>query len=710
MSESTKRNTKYFSQKDQLHLLQLRARKAVHENRNPDDENKRESEEFRQAQLVPREWRLIPKGIDLYRWQEECLVVWKKNDFKGTVKVATGGGKTLFALAAAQFVQNNREQQLCLVIVVPTIVLMNQWYEEFQSSNLPREELARMGGGNLASKLDLSKARVMICVLASAKKHLPKIIKSANWEQKMMLIVDECHKAGADQARNIFQIKPIFTLGLSATPERSDESVDRNDDNSFNNSPVGKALGSIIFDYTIDQCFRDGLLPPFEVHHIGLPLTDDESRKYQEYCDEISNIYKSIRPLFETSRMTDFNTWCQWAINRNEPCAQKVTRFKSLTSERKRLLYGANSRIEFTLAILSEFAKLKTDGKAILFHENIHEVETLFDQVVKKRLPVVLEHSKLPTSLRDDSIEAFRNGTARIILSVKSLVEGFNVPSADLGIICASSSSVRQRIQSLGRMLRRKPNGEEATIYALYINNTVDVDIYKKIDWEEIVGSKRNRYFTWNPPEKSENWRTGLLECNDPPIKFKLRSECVDVENLRLGDEYPGQLDGENLRVDNMKNLRTRNGYSIVRVEREVIDQINELICHGNWCHLTEAGHLVTREPSFDSDSSEANWVYKTNLGARLRALTKDNLVSNRLLIKQIKGKQQICKSVKGGVEYASGPEESIRFLLDWIKKNEAKMNVEINEIYWDEKSKYWLEIYSKRHYCRNSHIAPLKF
>ena len=710
MSESTKRNTKYFSQKNQLHLLQLRARKAVHENRNPDDENKRESEEIRQAQLVPREWRLIPKGIDLYRWQEECLDMWKKYNFRGTVKVATGGGKTLFALAAAQFVQNNREQQLCLVIVVPTIVLMNQWYEEFQSSNLPREVLARMGGGNLPSELDLSTARVMICVLASAKKHLPKLIKSADWEQKMMLIVDECHRAGADQARNIFQIKPTFTLGLSATPERSDESLDRNDESSFNNSPIRKALGPIIFDYTIDQCFRDGLLPPFEVHHIGLPLTNDESRKYQEYCDEISNIYKSIRPLFETSSMTDFNTWCQWAINKNEPCAQKVTRFKRLTSERKRLLYGAKSRIEFTIAILSEFAKSKTDGKAILFHENIHEVETLFDRVVKKRLPVVLEHSELPNSLRDDSIEAFRNGTARIILSVKSLVEGFNVPSADLGIICASSSSVRQRIQSLGRMLRRKPNGEEATIYALYINNTVDVDIYKKIDWEEIVGSKRNRYFTWNPPEKSENWRTGLLECNDPPTKFKLRSECVDVEILRLDGEYPGQLDGENLRVDNMKNLRTRNGDSIVRVEREVIDQINELIYHGNWCHLTEAGHLVARDPSFNSDSSEAKWVYKTNLGARLRALTKDNLVSNRLLIKQIKGKQQICKSVKGGVEYASGPEESIKFLLDWIKKNEAKMNVEINEIYWDEKSKYWLEIYSTRHYCRDSHIAPLKF
>ena len=73
MSGYTKSKTKYFSQKDQLHLLQLRARKAVHENRSPSNENKREGAVIKQTQQAPREWRLIPKGIDFYRWQEECF-------------------------------------------------------------------------------------------------------------------------------------------------------------------------------------------------------------------------------------------------------------------------------------------------------------------------------------------------------------------------------------------------------------------------------------------------------------------------------------------------------------------------------------------------------------------------------------------------------------------------------------------------------------
>src|SRR5437588_4209370 len=85
---------------------------------------------------------------------------------------------------------------------------------------------------------------------------------------------------------------------------------------------------------------------------------------------------------------------------------------------------------------------------------------------------VVAEHSEFPDSMRADSLRLFRQGKARVIVSARSLIEGFNVPSADLGIIVAASASVRQRVQTLGRLLRknRTPNGSEkqATLYVLY--------------------------------------------------------------------------------------------------------------------------------------------------------------------------------------------------------------------------------------------------
>jgi superfamily II DNA or RNA helicase len=69
------------------------------------------------------------QGIDPYPWQKECIRRWFDNKYRGTVKVVTGGGKTLLALAAIQQLQNTVQPDLYVVIVVPTIVLMHQWYD-----------------------------------------------------------------------------------------------------------------------------------------------------------------------------------------------------------------------------------------------------------------------------------------------------------------------------------------------------------------------------------------------------------------------------------------------------------------------------------------------------------------------------------------------------------------------------------------------------
>jgi superfamily II DNA or RNA helicase len=151
--------------------------------------------------------------------------------------------------------------------------------------------------------------------------------------------------------------------------------------------------------------------------------------------------------------------------------AVEAERFIGLANQRKRLLYRASSRTDITLGILAE-AATDSDGRSIVFHESIDEIERLFLKAAMMKLPAVLEHSQLPDGLRAENIEAFRAGVARIIISAKSLAEGFNVPSADLGVIVASSSSVRQRIQSLGRMLRRKIGGRTAQVLVLYLRDT----------------------------------------------------------------------------------------------------------------------------------------------------------------------------------------------------------------------------------------------
>ncbi len=157
-------------------------------------------------------------------------------------------------------------------------------------------------------------------------------------------------------------------------------------------------------------------------------------------------------------------------------------RFVSDTSKRRDLLNRIESRHAAVEKLLKDEFALNPGARVILFHESIDEVMGLFLRLRQMGLPAIAEHSELPGSVREDGLDLFRRGIAKIIVSARSLIEGFNVPAVDVGIIVASSGSVRQRIQSLGRVLRRHrgPNGEEKSscIHVLYAADTSEEGLY----------------------------------------------------------------------------------------------------------------------------------------------------------------------------------------------------------------------------------------
>src|SRR4029077_19659364 len=102
--------------------------------------------------------------------------------------------------------------------------------------NLPSQLLGRLGGGY---EEDFSgDRRILIAVLASATKQLERLVKKAGVGQRLMLIADECHRAGAKEMSNVFKTERRWSLGLSATPEREDD-VDADYDKSI----LGKQVG-----------------------------------------------------------------------------------------------------------------------------------------------------------------------------------------------------------------------------------------------------------------------------------------------------------------------------------------------------------------------------------------------------------------------------------------------------------------------------------
>ena len=517
----------------------------------------------------------LKPGYELREWQTECLQKWREAGFKGTVKVVTGAGKTAFAMAGMSCLQQ-AEPDLRVVIVVPTIVLQEQWLEEIMEwTNVPMTAISRQGGGY---KEDISaETRILICVLDTAARLLPKLHEQAPFfTGSLLLVVDECHRAGSKQMRNIFQIDRKYSLGLSATPEREEESEDGSTNNEstdeYGNSLLGKEIGPIVYEMTMSEAYRMGLLPQFTLNHWGLRLTAEEGRKYDNLGQQIQDLRKKLSEG-AGGRIGSLMAWVQSTAQKAGDLQGVAQAFISRTSERKRLLYSAAARMEAVRNIVGRHQG-KRNFRMILFHESIAEVEQVFAMLTASfpQLRIVLEHSKVPDSLRAEGINLFRQGGADVIVSARSLIEGFNVPGADLAIIVASSTSVRQRIQSIGRVLRKRKNedGSEKTaeIYVLYMQETVDTLIYEREDWDALIGTERNQYFVID--------EAGNESAADGPPAKPLPKD-VDIMGLTPGSIYPGRYEGQEYSCDTQRNIFDLDGRLATNSPNDLVEQIRRI-------------------------------------------------------------------------------------------------------------------------------------
>jgi superfamily II DNA or RNA helicase len=544
-----------------------------------------ETERLEKPLEIPSKWDLL-KGIELHQWQKECRDRWFQSGKRGVAKVVTGAGKTLMALSIMQELQNNDDPELCVAIVVPTIVLMNQWYDALMKhGNLPASVVGRMGGGYKDSFADGK--LVMVCVLASAMKLLPKDIKSSNKGGHLLLIADECHKAGAEKMSEIFRAERKYSLGLSATPERDDitevsnEDTEANDtevelQEKFDESLLGRELGPIIYELTFNDAIEQGIMPRFEIRHYGLPLVNEEPAQYDRLSRDITELRKELQRNSKSAGKLDGGALVGWA---RKVASRRTSRFAGSAGEyvlkvgrRKLLLYHGAARSQGVIELLKQEFKDNPDARVILFHESIDQVMRLYEILRSEGFKAVPENSKLPDSLRVESIELFRSGTAQVLISARSLIEGFDVPAADVGIVVASSSSVRQRIQTLGRILRKhkKAGGEEkhSVLHVLYMANTVDEMIYEKNDWDRVLGAEKNIYFKWDPFSGAPP-----VEQPDPPRRPLPSEDEIDWSRIKAGDEYPGRYEGKEYSIDSQNNITDQDG-RVVCNSKEILKDL----------------------------------------------------------------------------------------------------------------------------------------
>lgn len=500
-------------------------------------------------QALSRSWG-ISKDITPYAWQAAALEAWERNERRGVVKVVTGAGKTMLALMCIERLFRE-DAAVRASIVVPTRVLLDQWYRELTDTlGLSTAWVGRRSGEHRDSFRE--GRRVMIYVVNSARIALGRPLRTKELESAHFLVVDECHRAGSAENRRIFDVPRRFCLGLSATPERDFE---RRESAAAPNDEVSdvitEELGPIIYELTFRQALAESIVPPFELIHVAVRLTRGERRTYDRISRELKHVRDRLRQESAYIRRrsgisNEFRLIKSLARSRSK-ARPLAARYEALTNERKEVLYRAENRRRCFDAILEE-ERSAGDVRIMAFHERISEVNRLFEGLVRDGQPVVADHTGITESQRERSLGLYLRGIAPILLSVKALIEGVNAPATDIGVIVAASTSPRQKIQSLGRVMRRYPGKETSRIYNLYVGESVDEHVFRRMNFEQILGVGSVEYRKWLGPKR---W-----EAQDGPPYKPLPSDFeLDEDRLVVGEPYPGEDEGLELSLDAQGNV-----------------------------------------------------------------------------------------------------------------------------------------------------------
>lgn len=344
---------------------------------------------------------------------------------KGIIRVVTGGGKTVFAEACiARFLSKYADG--ITVIVVPTITLQDQWRSSLINELGVAPDDINAPNGRLNNKWK----RFNIVVINSARVGFPEGAKTP----PIFLIVDECHRSGSKENSKVLKkIYAVAHLGLSATPERQQ-------DEGFTDH-IEPALGPIIFRYGYDQALRDEVICDYELINIKVPMSESEQVDYKQHSAKVGRIAGAVK-----SGKADMHQLKLALIARSRTATRVMSRL-------------------VTAALL---AKQHKGDRTIIFHEQIQGCDVLNKSLRKAGINSTVYHSKLGDDIRKSNLHEFRRGTFNTLVTCRALDEGMNAPETSVAIIASSTSSTRQRIQRLGRVLRPHGSKTKATIYSLY--------------------------------------------------------------------------------------------------------------------------------------------------------------------------------------------------------------------------------------------------
>lgn len=376
----------------------------------------------------------LQSSVVLRDYQHQALDAWVANGYRGIIVLPTGSGKTLVGLKAISLLNTPT------LIVAPTLDLVDQW-----RSRLKREfktDVGVIGGGEWDIKA------LTVSTYDSAYIHSDKLGNRFG-----LIIFDEVHHLPAAGYRNIAEMfASPYRMGLTATFEREDGL----------HAELNRLVGGKIFEKRVKE-LTGTHLSPFKLEKIVVELTGEEQEEYVKnqkvFSDYLARINLTIRSPADYQKLV--------MRSGRDPGARKALLARNKARD---IAYNSISK----LGKLSEILKMHNVSKIFIFTEHNKLVHRISNQFL---IPSITYRTT--GKERSETLDRFRSGVYRAVVTSKVLDEGIDVPDADVGVILSGTGSERAFIQRLGRILRKK-EGKKAVLYEIVSAETSEVNTARR--------------------------------------------------------------------------------------------------------------------------------------------------------------------------------------------------------------------------------------
>ena len=375
--------------------------------------------------------------------QVNALETWVKNNRRGIFEHATGSGKTFTAMCAIHDAFKRNE---VVLVLVPSRDLLKQWDRELRETLLEDRIYYLLCGdsnnewkkpGTLTSWTSAggSTHRIILATMDTACSD--DFVKNVSQGEHLFVVADEVHRLGSPHRQNALNINAGARLGLSATPRRYGD-------------PEGTAAlfeyfgGLVPPPYTLDDAIKSGVLTKYFYNPLTITLTQKEQNDWNDVTKQISQLMARMKANGSTDASIASNT-----------------RLKQLLIDRARIVKNASGKVPLAINLL---LREYVGGQSwIIYCDNITQLKNVLNGAIDAGFDAFEYYADMEGD-RDETLRYFsKNGG--VLVSIKCLDEGVDIPSTTHALILASSQNPREFIQRRGRILRNSPGKLFAHLY-----------------------------------------------------------------------------------------------------------------------------------------------------------------------------------------------------------------------------------------------------